>query len=113
MSRLVGLMLAATLALGGAGCMGCATALLEGTSVADSHGGLAVQGAGGTVTPVRWPGDARVTQDGDHLALANTLGLVFAREGDLVSMAGGVPGDGPGFAACGPIAVRASGPPTR
>ena len=113
MSKLVALILAACLGLSGAGCTGCALALLEGTLVADGRGGLAVQGDGGTVTPVRWPGDAHVTRDGDHLALANTLGFVFAREGEFVSMGGGVPGDDATFAACGPIAVRASPAPTQ
>ena len=113
MSRLGVLVLTASLVLTGAGCVGCPTALLEGVLVADGHGGLAVQGTGGTVTPVVWPGDAHVTRDRDHLALANTLGFVFAREGEFVSMAGGVPGDGPEFHACGPIAVRASVSPTR
>lgn len=112
-SRVIALLFAASIGLAGAGCSGCALSLLEGTLVADGVGGLAVQGDGGTITPVRWPGDAHVTRDGDHLALANTLGFVFAREGEFVSMGGGVPGDGPEFAACGPIAVRASASPTQ
>jgi len=111
--RLAALVFALTVGLGSVRCAGCPTALLEGVLVADRQHGLAVQGAGGTVTPVTWPGDTHVTQDGGHLALANTFGFVFAREGQFVSMAGGVPGDGPRFAACGPIAVRASPSPTR
>jgi len=113
MSRVAAVVLLASIALGSAGCSGCATALLEGVLVADGHGGLAVQGTGGTVTPVEWPGDAHVTQDGDHLALANTLGFVFAREGEFVSMGGGMAGEGPTFAACGPIAVKAAASPTQ
>ena len=93
--------------------MGCPTALLEGTLVADEHGGLAVQAVEGNVIPVHWPDGVGVGTDGDHLALKNPLGSVIAREGEFVSMAGGVPGDTPEFAACGPIAVRASGPPTQ
>src|SRR4029079_3608266 len=100
-------------AVSGGACASCPASLLEGVLVADGHGGLAVRGDGGTVTPVRWPGDAHVTQDGDRLALANTLGSVFAHEGEFVSMAGGVPGTGPEFEACGPIAVRASGVPSQ
>jgi hypothetical protein len=112
-SKLIALVFAAAIVFTGVGCSGCATALLEGVLVADGAGGLAVQGDSGTITPVTWPGDAHVTKDGERLALANTLGFVFAHEGEFVSMGGGVPGDGPTFAACGPIAVRASGSPAR
>ncbi len=113
MSRLVALVFAASVALSGAGCMGCPTALLEGVLVDDGSGGLAVKAPEGAVVPVHWPDGVGVGADDGHLALKNPLGSVIAREGEFVSMAGGVPGDGPGFAACGPISVRASGPPTQ
>jgi hypothetical protein len=113
MSRLVALILAAGVVFGGAGCSGCPTALLEGVLIADGQGGLAVRGEGGAVTPVVWPGDAHVTRDGDHLDLANTLGFVFAREGEFVRMGGGGNPNGPGFVACGPVAFRPSVTPTQ
>ena len=113
MPRLIALILATTVVLTGAGCMGCPTALLEGTLVADGTGGLAVQAPEGGVIEVHWPDGVGVGTDGDHLALKNPLGFVIAREGEFVSMAGGVPGDSPEFAACGPIAVKASDRPTQ
>jgi hypothetical protein len=113
MSRLIPFLLAACLGLTGAGCTGCATALLEGILVADGQGGLAVQADGGNIIPVQWPDGVGIGHDGDKLTLTNPLGLATAHEGEFVSMAGGVPGDSPEFAACGPIAVRASGPPTQ
>ena len=103
--------LALCLGLGGAGCSGCATALLEGVLVADGTGGLAVR-AGENVVPVDWPDGVGIGKDDDLLVLTNPLGLAIAHEGELVSIGGGSALDGPGFAACGPITVRASGPPT-
>jgi len=113
MPRLDGLILAASLALGGAGCMGCPTALLEGTLVADGAGGLAVQAPEGGIVTVHWPSGVGIGHDGDRLVLTNWLGQATAHEGEFVSMAGGVPGDTPEFSACGPIVVKASGSPTR
>jgi hypothetical protein len=112
MSRLIALLLAAALAPSCAACMGCATALLEGTLVADGHGDLAVR-AGDNVVPVEWPDGVGVGHEGDQLVLTNLLGLPIAHEGEIVSMAGGSALDGPGFAACGPIAVKPSGPPAQ
>jgi hypothetical protein len=113
MSRLVALLFAACLALAGGGCTGCATALLEGVLVAGGDGGLAVRAADGTVVEVRWPDGVGVGRDGNQLVLRNPLGLVVAREGEYVSMGGGQTGNDGEFGACGPIAVKASGPPTR
>jgi hypothetical protein len=113
MSRLVALLFAGSLALGGAGCASCPTALLEGTLVANDSGGLAVQAPEGRIVPVHWPSGVGVGHDGDQLVLTNPLGQPIAHQGEFVSMAGGVPGDSPGFDACGPIAVSASRPPTR
>ena len=113
MARLVALLFAGSLALGGAGCTSCPTALLEGTLVANGSGGLAVQAPEGGVVAVHWPSGVGVGHDGDQLVLTNPLGQPVAHQGEFVSMAGGVPGDTPEFVACGPIAVRASRPPTR
>jgi hypothetical protein len=113
MSRLVALLFAGSLALGGAGCASCPTALLEGTLVANDSGGLAVQAPEGRIVPVHWPSGVGVGHDGDQLVLTNPLGQPIAHQGEFVSMAGGVPGDSPEFDACGPIAVSASRPPTR
>jgi hypothetical protein len=113
MSRLVALLFAACLAFSGGGCTACPTALLEGVLVADGDGGLGVQAIEGAVLHVRWPDGVGVGTDGDQLVLRNPLGMVVAREGEFVSMAGGQTGDDGDFGACGPIAVRASGPPPR
>ena len=113
MARLVALILAIGLAASGGGCSGCATALLEGVLVADGAGGLGVRGEGGTTFPVDWPDGVHVGSAGGELVLANSFGQPIAHQGEFVSMAGGVPGDGPEFAACGPIAVSASGPSPR
>jgi hypothetical protein len=113
MSRLVALVIAACLAASGGGCSSCSTALLEGVLVADGRGGLAIQGEGGTTIPVDWPDGVRVGSDDGELVLTNSIGAPIAHQGEFVSMAGGVPGDGPTFAACGPVAVSASGSPPR
>lgn len=113
MPRLLALLFAALLGLGGAGCTGCATALLEGTLVADGAGGLAVQAPEGGIVTVHWPGGVGIGHDGDRLTLANPLGLPIAHEGEFVSMGGGQALDGDGFSACGPISVRASVSPTQ
>ena len=103
MPRLVALLLlACSLAFGGAGCTACATALLEGTLVPNGTGGLAVQAPEGGVVPVHWPSGVGVGHDGDLLVLTNPLGQPIAHQGEFVSMAGGVPGDSPEFAALRP-----------
>ena len=113
MPRLLALLFAALLGLGGAGCTGCATALLEGTLVANGAGGLAVQAPEGGIVTVHWPSGVGWDTMATGYILTNPLGQPIAHEGEFVSMAGGVPGDSPEFDACGPIAVSASGPPTR
>jgi len=113
MPRIVAFVLAVALALTGGGCSGCATALLEGTLVADGSGGLAVQAPEGAIVRVRWPGGVGIGHDGDRLVLTNWLGQATAHEGEFVSMGGGQALDSDGFAACGPVSVSASGPPTR
>jgi hypothetical protein len=96
-----------------AGCVGCPTALLEGTLVVNGSGGLAVQAPEGGVVQVHWPSGVGVGHDGDQLVLTNPLGQPIAHQGEFVSMAGGALGDTPEFDTCGPIAVSASRPPTR
>ena len=113
MSRVIVLVFVTSVALSGAGCVGCPTALLEGVLVDDGSGGLAVKAPEGAIVPVHWPDGVGVGMADGHLALKNPLGFVIAREGEFVSMGGGSAMDGPGFAACGPIAVKASGPPTQ
>ena len=72
-----------------AGCSGCPTALLEGTLVANSSGGLAVQAPEGGIVTVHWPSGVGVGHDGDQLVLTNPLGQPIAHQGEFVSMAGG------------------------
>ena len=106
-------MLAIGFWFGASGCSGCATALLEGVLVTDGHGSLAVQTSEGNIVPVQWPGGVGIGRDGDKLTLTNWFGQATAHEGEFVSMGGGQALDGDGFAACGPIAVRASARPTQ
>jgi hypothetical protein len=111
MTRLGAVALAVCIGLGGSGCTGCATALLEGVLVADGRGGLAIQATGGNVVPVEWPTGVGIGHDGDRLTITNWLGFATAHEGEFVSIGGGMAGDGPEFAACGPISVRAASTP--
>jgi hypothetical protein len=113
MSRFVALLLAAGLAMGGGGCVGCPTALLEGILVVDDNGGLAVRTADGTTILVEWPDGVRVGSDGGELVLTNPIGIPIGHQGEFVSMGGGQAGDADTFAACGPVTVSASSPPAR
>ena len=96
-SRLIALRaVAATLALAGAGCYRLRRRRCSrGRWSPTAHGGLAVQATEGNVIPVHWPDGVGVGADGDHLALKNPLGSVIAREGEFVSMGGGMADDGP------------------
>ena len=109
--RLLQLVLAIILVIPLSGCSGCPTALLDGILVADGDGALAVQTEGGTSTPVAWPDWHGVRTDAEtgRLVVTGPLGQIVAREGDRVRVGGGENNDGPGFRACGPIAV---GPPS-
>jgi hypothetical protein len=105
--------LAVGLSAGASGCTGCPTALLQGVLVADGAGGMAVRTDAGAIEPVRWPGDIHVRTDDGRAVLTNFFGAVVGREGEYIRVGGGEDPDGPGFAACGPIGVSPSGPPTQ
>ena len=105
------LVLASVLILPLSGCSGCPTALLDGILVAGADGTLTVVSDGGTPMSVVWPDwhGVRTDEETGRLVLTGPLGQIVAREGDRVRVGGGENADGPGFRACGPIAV---GPPS-
>jgi len=90
---------------------GCPAALIEGTLVADERWGMALAGTDGLRRKVLWPHGYTARREAGGLVLYDAGGSVVAREGDVVSMAGGETGsDGP-WLACGGISVvsRAEG----
>ena len=106
--RLAYVILAIVLVAPLAGCSGCPTALVTGALVADGAGGLAVRAEDGTTQSVIWPDGHGVRRDGTDggLVVTGPLGQVVAREGDQVRLGGGENPDGPGFKACGGVAVE-------
>jgi hypothetical protein len=88
----------------------CPTALLQGELV-EQDGALAVRSIpGGGVSKVQWPFGYGPGEDDGELTLTRVF-ITVAREGDLVSMAGGVPADDSVFVACGPVALGLAIPP--
>lgn len=84
----------------------CPTALLEGVLI-EQDGSLAVQSVPeGGVATVQWPFGYGIGEENGTLTLTRVF-MTVAREGDLVSMAGGVPADDSVFVACGPISLSA------
>jgi hypothetical protein len=105
---------AAVLLLASASVMGCAsgcpTALLEGTLV-PADGELVVErDPAGVAIHVQWPFGLGVHDEGGTLVLADVLGTVKAREGDVVGIAGSSTGDG-SWVACGDITVTGTSKP--
>lgn len=103
--------LASALLLGVVGCVGpfatpspdaCPAALLEGELLADDAGGLMVRHAEGFVMSVVWP-DGYAVRGGE---LLDPAGVVVAREGDVVSLGGGMNAADTAFVVCGPFTVR-------
>lgn len=80
----------------------CPAALLEGELLADDAGGLMVRHAEGFVMSVVWP-DGYVVRGGE---LLDPAGAVAAREGDVVSLGGGMNAADTAFVVCGPFSVR-------
>jgi hypothetical protein len=88
----------------------CPTALLQGELV-EQDGTLAVRSIpGGGVSKVQWPFGYGVGEADGTLTLTRVL-ITVAREGDLVSMAGGALSDDSLFVACGPVAIGLAIPP--
>jgi hypothetical protein len=108
------LAVAAALLLASVTIMGCASgcpaALLQGTLVA-ADGELVVEGdQAGVATHVRWPFGVGVHDEGGTLVLADVLGKVKAREGDVVGIGGSSTDDGT-WIACGDITVTGTAKP--
>ena len=93
------------------GCAsGCPTTRLEGTLVA-ADGELVVErDPAGVAIHVQWPLGVGVRDEGGTLVLADVLGTVKARQGDVVGIAGSPTGDG-SWVACGDIAVTGTSKP--
>lgn len=89
--------------LGTASLGGCPTALLQGT-LANVDGTLGVeQTSPGRAMPVAWPIGYGVRDDQGVLVLTRFLVVDVAREGDTVSIGGGMSADDSTFKGCGPV----------
>ena len=88
----------------------CPTALLQGELV-EEGGSLVVRSIPeGGISKVQWPFGYGVGQEDGALTLTRVF-MTVAREGDLVSMAGGSGADDGVFIACGPVALGLAIPP--
>ena len=93
----------AGIVLGSASLGGCQTALLQGTLV-DLDGTLGVQQEPpGRAVPVAWPIGYGVRGDQGVLVLTRFLVVDIAREGDTVSLGGGMTAGDSTFVGCGPV----------
>ena len=109
MAGFAALLLVAALAVTGC-ATGCSTARLRGTLVA-ADGELVVErDEAGVAIHVQWPFGLGVHDDGGTLVLADVLGTVKAREGDIVAIGGSSTGDG-SWVACGDITVTGTSKP--
>lgn len=87
----------------------CDAALLEGSLVADDAGGFLVAHESGAVTAVSWPEGYEVQVLDGARVLLDPSGNVVAREGDVVSLGGGMNADDTAFVVCGPFTVTPAG----
>ncbi len=83
---------------------GCPAALLEGELLPDDADGFLVRHESGPVTAVIWP-DGYTVRDGEARELLDPDGRVAAREGEFVSLGGGMTLDDAAFVVCGPFTV--------
>lgn len=91
------------IALSTASLGGCPTALLQGTLVrVDGTLGVQPTPPGGAM-PVAWPIGYGVRDDQGVLVLTRFLVVDVAREGDTVSVGGGISADDATFQGCGPV----------
>ena len=104
-----GLWLAVAFALGTTSG-GCPAALLQGTLV-EQDGTLAVESVPpGTVTKVTWPFGYGVSEEDGTLVVTRLFSTV-AREGDEVSVGGGMAADNITWAGCGQVTLGLMFPP--
>jgi hypothetical protein len=82
----------------------CMAALISGLLVADQGEGLVLRQDSGIRRPVIWPNGYAVRLNKDRLELLDSDGIVVAREGDYVTLAGGERGSGnpSPWLSCGP-----------
>ncbi len=89
---------------------GCPTALLQGMLV-EVDGSLGVESVPpGTISKVEWPFGYGVGQEDGTLVLTRLFSTV-AREGDEVSVGGGVLGNDATFTGCGQVTLGLTFPP--
>ncbi len=89
---------------------GCPTALLQGTLL-EQDGTLAIGSVPpGTVSKVSWPFGYGVGDENGTLTLTRLFTIV-AREGDEVSVGGGMASDNVTFAGCGQVTLGLMFPP--
>ena len=93
----------AGIVLGSASLGGCPTALLQGTLI-ELDGTLGFQQTPpGQAMPVAWPIGYGVRNDRGVLVLTRFLVVDVAREGDTVSVGGGMSAVNSTFQGCGPV----------
>ncbi|TAK00154.1 MAG: hypothetical protein EPO36_09770 [Chloroflexota bacterium] len=93
----------AGIVLGSASLGGCPTAQVQGMLV-NIDGTLRVQAVPSRqVMPVAWPIGYGVRDDQGVLVLTRFLVVDIAREGDTVSVGGGMSADDSTFQGCGPV----------
>lgn len=90
----------------------CMEALMQGRLVRQAQTGLGIGDQSGLVYPVEWPFRFTARLEGARVVLVDNRGAVVAREGDQISVGGGMgPGPGPNavWFACGPVQVTQPG----
>ena len=86
----------------------CMVALMVGTLARNPQTGLGISGGRGEVTPVLWPFGYSARVELDKVVLVDETGTTVAREGDQVSLGGGLGADDV-WRACRGVSVT---PPT-
>ena len=88
-----------------AAAQACDEALATGKLVKSAQSGLAIAGPTGAVTEVLWPYGYSARTEGGRVALLDQTGTVVAREGDTISMGGGLGANNTWAACAGTISV--------
>jgi hypothetical protein len=85
----------------------CDDALISGVLATHPASGLGIAAPDGTATPVEWPFGWSARNEAGRVALLDATGKVVAREGDRVTVGGGLGAEDVWFA-CGPLSVVGS-----
>ena len=112
LSLVAAVALALAVAIGAAGCSmgGCPAALASGTLTAEGDE-LVLRAETGEIMHVKWPtGYGPATGPDGELVLAHVLGGMIARQGETVSVGGGMSSDDTVFHGCGNVWVSEEPP---